>query len=135
MNNQISKLLTQIVLNQTDTQEKRKMETQTAVEVFEAELELRFVKDFLDLLILQLIKAQPTWGYKIIKKTEAQYGVKLRHGALYPMLSTLETKGLIKSQKQLKKGRIRKIYEITPEGKKLLQAYHNFLKEQTSKKA
>jgi DNA-binding PadR family transcriptional regulator len=110
------------------------MENQTLAEVFTAELERRFVKDFLDILILQLVQTQPTWGYKIIKKTEAKYGVKLRHGALYPLLNALETKGLITSRKELEKGRIRKIYEITPGGKKLLQTYQNFLKEQTSMK-
>jgi len=108
------------------------MENQTAAETFAAELNRRFIKGFLDLLILQMVQTQPTWGYKIIKKTQAKYGVKLRHGALYPMLNTLETKGFITSRKELEKGRIRKIYEITPEGKKLLRIYHNFLKEQTT---
>jgi DNA-binding PadR family transcriptional regulator len=109
------------------------MENSESVEVFTAELEHRFVKDFLDILILQLVETQPMWGYKIMKKTEAKYGVKLRHGALYPMLNNLEAKGFITSKKELEKGRVRKIYEITPEGKLLLQAYHNVLKEQTVK--
>jgi DNA-binding PadR family transcriptional regulator len=101
-------------------------------QVFEEELKRRFVNDFLDLLILQLVKAQPAWGYNIIKKTEAKYGVKLRHGALYPMLSMLETEGLINSRKEIKKGRVRKTYEITKEGTKLLHIYYSFLKEQTT---
>jgi len=109
------------------------MENSESVEVFAAELERRFVKDFLDILILQLVETQPTWGYKIIKKTEEKHGVKLRHGALYPMLNNLEAKGFMTSKKELEKGRVRKIYGITPEGKLLLQAYHNFLKEQTTK--
>jgi len=107
------------------------MQNQTVGEVFETEIKRRFAKDFLDLLILQLVQTQPIWGYNIIKKTEARYGVKLRHGALYPMLNTLEARGLITSKKELKKGRVRKTYKITPEGKKILQTYHNFLKEQT----
>lgn len=110
------------------------MESPTVNEVFEKNLGNRFVKNFLDMVILQLVQIQPTWGYSIIKKTEAKYGIKLRHGALYPMLNSLEAKGLITSRKELEKGRIRKTYEITPEGKKLLQIYHNFLKEQTAKK-
>ncbi len=61
-------------------------------EVLETELKRRFLSAFLDLLILRLVHTQPTWGYSIIKKTEASYGVKLRHGALYPMLNTLENK-------------------------------------------
>jgi len=109
------------------------MGNQTVSDGFEAELKHRFVKGFLDLLILQLVQTQPAWGYNIIKETEAKYGVKLRHGALYPMLNALETKGLITSRKDLEKGRVRRIYKITPEGKKLLQMYHNFLKDQTVK--
>jgi len=106
------------------------MENQTVGEVFETEIKRRFIKDFLDFLILQLVQTQPTWGYNIIKETEAKYGLKLRHGALYPMLNTLEVRGLITSTKELKKGRIRKTYKITPDGKNLLQTYHDFLKAQ-----
>jgi len=111
-----------------------KMEGNAEVEVFAKELERRFIKDFLDLLILQLVEAQPVWGYRIIKETQRKYGIRLRHGALYPTLNTLETKGFIRSKKELEKGRVRKIYEITPPGKKLLDTYHDFLKKQISKK-
>jgi len=109
------------------------MVDQESVEVFTHQIRRRFVKSFLDMLILRLVEAKPTWGYDIIKKTESKYKVKLRHGALYPMLKKLEAKGYVKSRKQLQKGRVRKIYEITREGKKLLHTYHNFLKEQTTK--
>jgi DNA-binding PadR family transcriptional regulator len=70
------------------------------------------------------------WGYKIIKKTESLFEVKLRHGALYPLLNSLEEEGYAKSKKITKKGRVRKIYRITPKGKRLVKAYHQFLKEQ-----
>ena len=110
------------------------MKNDESDQVFEAELKRRFVKDFLDLLVLQMVKNRPAWGYKIIKETEKRCGVKLRHGALYPMLNTLETKGLLVSRKELEKGRIRKTYRITSQGKRLLQIYHDFLEEQTSEK-
>jgi DNA-binding PadR family transcriptional regulator len=105
-----------------------------SVEVFTDEIKRRFAKSFLDILILQLIESEATWGYGIIKKTEADYKVKLRHGALYPMLSILEKKGYITSRKELEKGRQRKIYEITSEGRKLLKSYHDFLRDQDSKR-
>jgi DNA-binding PadR family transcriptional regulator len=82
------------------------------------------------MLILRLVEAEPTWGYDIIKKTETAYQVKLRHGALYPMLNKLEAKGFVKSKKELQKGRVRKIYEITMKGKQLLHAYYDSLREQ-----
>jgi len=94
------------------------------------EMKKRFVKNFLDLILLQLIKTKPMWGYKIIKSTEQHFGVKLRHGALYPMLNAMETAGFLRSERALVKGRMRKIYEITPKGKQLIDSYHSFLEEQ-----
>jgi DNA-binding PadR family transcriptional regulator len=73
------------------------------------------------------------WGYKIIKKTEKLFGIKLRHGALYPLLNTLEKQGYTKSGKTTQQGRTRKVYEITPKGKQLVEAYYDFLKEQLEK--
>ena len=111
------------------------MKNEESVEILMYKLKHRFAKGFLDLLILQMVEAKPTWGYDIIKKTEATYKVKLRHGALYPMLNKLKAKGLIKCRRELQKGRVRKIYEITKDGKLLLNAYYGFLMEQMPKKA
>ena len=73
------------------------------------------------------------WGYKIIKKTEKLFGIKLRHGALYPLLNTLETEGYVKSEKTTKRGRVRKVYKITQKGTELIGAYHEVLKDQLEK--
>ena len=70
------------------------------------------------------------WGYKIKKKVEANFEIKLRHGALYPLLNSLEAKNYVKSTKITKGGRVRKVYEITQDGIKLVDAYRNFLKQQ-----
>lgn len=99
-------------------------------EAFMKDMKRRFVKSFLDLLILRLIQDEPVWGYKILKETERLYQVKLRHGALYPLLNKLKTNGYIRSEQELHKGRIRKIYQITPSGTQLLSTYQNFLGHQ-----
>ena len=70
------------------------------------------------------------WGYRIIKKTERLFGIKLRHGALYPLLNQLEVNGYVRSKKIAKGGRVRKVYEITSKGIQLVDAYYDFLKEQ-----
>ena len=93
----------------------------------------RITRNFLDILILRLIQEEPMWGYKIIKKTESLFELKLRHGALYPLLNTLEAEGYARSEKITKKGRIRKVYEITPKGIQLINTYHEVLKEQLEK--
>ena len=90
----------------------------------------RITRNFLDILVLRLIQTEPMWGYKIIKKTRSLFGVKLRHGALYPLLNSLEAEGYARSKKITKEGRVRKVYHITPKGKRLINAYHEFLKEQ-----
>ena len=90
----------------------------------------RIARNFLDILILRLIQAEPMWGYKIIKKTQRLFGIKLRHGALYPLLNSLEDNSYIKSNKITKDGRVRKVYEITPKGTQLIDAYNDFLKQQ-----
>ena len=105
------------------------MKNEKSVNVLVDEIWRRFAKSFLDILILRLVDTEATWGYDIIKKTETQYRIKLRHGALYPMLNELEAKGLVKSKRELHKGRTRKIYEITKDGTQLLGAYYDFIKE------
>ena len=90
----------------------------------------RIHKNFLDILVLRLTQAEQMWGYKIIKKTEKLFGIKLRHGAIYPLLNSLETDNYVKSTKTTKGGRIRKVYEITPKGTELVDAYNSFLKQQ-----
>ena len=72
-------------------------------------------------------------GVQIIKKTRRLFEIKLRHGALYPLLNTLETEGYARSEKITKDGRIRKVYDITPKGTQLVDTYYMFLKEQLEK--
>ena len=56
--------------------------------------------------------------------------MKLRHGALYPTLNSLEEKGFVESRKQEKDGRARKVYTITENGKTYIQTYYSILKGQ-----
>jgi PadR family transcriptional regulator PadR len=99
-------------------------------ETYRKELVQRIIKNLLDIQLLRMVQAQPQWGYNIKKKVETKFHIKLRHGALYPMLNSLEKKGYLTSQKQTKSGRARKVYTITENGKKYLQSYYSVLKEQ-----
>ena len=63
------------------------------------------------------------WGYKIKKHMETRFDVKLRHGALYPLLNALEEGGFLTSQKQQQGGRTRKVYAITKKGKQYTETY------------
>jgi len=103
-------------------------------EIFRNQIVQRIARNFLDILILRLVKAEPMWGYKIKKEVETKFGVKIRHGALYPLLNTLENNGFLRSRKEIKEGRTRKIYEITSKGIQLVDTYHEILKEQIQMK-
>lgn len=99
-------------------------------ETFRKQLVQRFSRNFLDIHILRLIQAKPMWGYNIIKKTEELLDIKLRHGAVYPLLNSLEARGFLRSRKEVKGRRVRKIYEITSRGIQLLEAYYDYLRAQ-----
>ncbi|XHH09486.1 MAG: PadR family transcriptional regulator [Candidatus Bathyarchaeia archaeon] len=99
-------------------------------ETYKKQIVQRIIKNLLDIQLLRMVKAEQLWGYKIKKQVEANFHVKLRHGALYPTLNSLERKGFLESHKQQKNGRARKVYTITEQGKEYLQAYDIILNEQ-----
>jgi len=103
-------------------------------EAFKKELVQRITRNLLDIQILRLIQTEPMWGYKIKKQAETRFGVKLRHGALYPLLNTMEKESFVTSQKQQQGGRTRKVYTITKKGEEYLEAYDCILKEQLENK-
>jgi len=70
------------------------------------------------------------WGYMIKKQAEVRFDVKLRHGALYPLLNNLENESFLTSEKQSSGGRTRKVYKITQRGMHYLEAYDCVLKAQ-----
>jgi PadR family transcriptional regulator PadR len=99
-------------------------------ESYKQEIVQRITRNLLDIQILRLIETQPMWGYMIKKETETRYGVKLRHGALYPLLNTLERESFLTSQGERHGGRTRKVYTLTRKGQQYLEAYENVLREQ-----
>jgi DNA-binding PadR family transcriptional regulator len=99
-------------------------------ENYHEEIVQRITKNLLDIQLLRMLQAQPLWGYRIKKKMETDFHIKLRHGALYPLLNSLEQKGFLASQRQQQGGRARKVYTVTKTGRNYLQAYYAILKEQ-----
>jgi DNA-binding PadR family transcriptional regulator len=114
-------------MKKQDTDQK---EGKSMPEAYREEIVQRITKNLLDIQLLRLVQQQPLWGYKIKKKVETDFHIRLRHGALYPMLNSMERKGFLTSQKQQQGGRARKVYTITKEGVKYLGAYYDILKKQ-----
>ena len=103
-------------------------------EEYRKELVQRITKNLLDVQLLRLIEIQPMWGYRIKKTVESELNIKLRHGALYPMLNRLEKEGFLTSERQQRGGRARKVYTATAKGKEYLESYYAVLKEQMRSK-
>jgi len=99
-------------------------------EAYRKEIVQHIIRNLLEMQLLRIVQNQPIWGYKIKKQVEADFNIKLRHGALYPALNTLEARGFLESKKEQKCGRSRKIYSITEDGKIYLQTYYGILHAQ-----
>jgi len=99
-------------------------------EIFRKEIVQRITRNLLDIQVLRLVQTEPMWGYKIKKQAEAKFGVRLRHGALYPLLNALERESFLTSQNQKQGRRTRKVYTLTRKGQQYIEAYNSILKEQ-----
>lgn len=91
-------------------------------------------RNLLDVQIVRLLATQPMWGYMVKKQVEARFNVKLRHGALYPMLNSLEKQGFLAGQQERQGGRRRKVYAITRRGEEYIELYNTILGEQLDSK-
>jgi DNA-binding PadR family transcriptional regulator len=69
--------------------------------------------------ILQHAQEGGTFGLGLIEEL-ARHGYKLSAGTLYPLLHSMERKGLLRSHDHLEAGRIRRVYTSTPRGRKAL---------------
>jgi len=77
----------------------------------------------LDLIVLQLLRAEPTNGYDLTLRIQAvsREVLQVNAGSLYPALYRLEEKGLIKAKwEETPNGRRAKVYSLTAAGRKQL---------------
>lgn len=71
--------------------------------------------------ILHHAAHEPIFGLGIVEEL-ARHGYKLSPGTLYPILHGLETKGYLRSTEKRMGRTVRRVYRITPRGKKALDA-------------
>ena len=77
----------------------------------------------LDLIVLQLLRAEPTNGYELAQRIQAisRDVLSVNAGSLYPALYRLEAKDLIRAEwEESKTGRKVKVYSLTASGRKAL---------------
>jgi len=64
------------------------------------ELNKRFIRQSLDVMILGLLKQQPMSGFEIIKFVHERFGILLSAGTVYPLLHFLKEEGLLNTIKE-----------------------------------
>ena len=77
----------------------------------------------LDLIVLQLLRAEPTNGYDLTLRIQAisRDVLSVNAGSLYPALYRLESRGMIKAAwAETEKGRRAKVYSLTAAGSRYL---------------
>jgi len=79
-----------------------------------------FFLGFIKIHILYHASKEPIYGTGIMEELE-RHGYHVSPGLIYPTLKSLEKQGLLKSNKQVIQGKVRKYYKITAKGLKLME--------------
>lgn len=81
------------------------------------------VSGSMGMLILRLLSEKDMYGYEMIDtlKKRSENVFELKAGTLYPLLHGLEEKKFLNSYEQEVLGKVRKYYQITPEGRRHLE--------------
>jgi DNA-binding PadR family transcriptional regulator len=81
-----------------------------------------FVSDFSRFYILTILYEGPQHGYSIISKFRKRIGKEISPSLVYPFLSQLEKKGLVRHLLKPVGEKKRKVFELTEKGKELCKA-------------
>ena len=75
------------------------------------------------MLLLKLLSEKDMYGYEMIEtlRERSQNVFELKAGTLYPLLHTMEEKGMLEVYEREAGGKIRKYYSITKQGRKVLR--------------
>jgi PadR family transcriptional regulator, regulatory protein PadR len=82
-----------------------------------------FLTGTLELIVLQLLQAEPTNGYDLTLRIQAISNdvLNVNAGSLYPALYRLEQRGLLRAEwARSDGGRRAKVYSVTAEGRRQL---------------
>ena len=90
------------------------------------------LKGHLDGILLAVLEPEPRHGYAIMEALRVRSGgqVDLPTGTVYPALHRLERAGLVRASWSAAGGRRRRVYELTPAGRRALDSecstWHDF---------
>jgi PadR family transcriptional regulator PadR len=85
------------------------------------------LRGHLESMVLSVLEHEEAHGFEVLRRLE-QTGcgaLKLREGSLYPALYRLEKQGMVKARweegESARRGPRRRLYRITPKGRRLLR--------------
>ena len=78
----------------------------------------RFLREFMDVLIMVKIREGKTSGYDILSYCHTNFDYLVSPGTVYAVLYNMERDGLIKAQTRDRK----RVYTLTPKGKATIKA-------------
>ncbi|MBI4393473.1 MAG: PadR family transcriptional regulator [Euryarchaeota archaeon] len=84
----------------------------------------QLMRGLIEPLLLESMARGPKHGYALIKEVESLFGVAPNKNQIYPLLSRLESEGLI-SGKADKEGRGKTEFSLTAKGRTLLDDYRS----------
>lgn len=82
-------------------------------------MENEFFSGFIRLHILYHASEDSIFGLGILRELR-RHGYELSPGTLYPILHRMEERGILKSEKELVAGKVRRVYRITESGRETL---------------
>ena len=90
-------------------------------------MDSRLLAGTIELLVLDVVSRGATYGYEIsqVVTHRSRGHFELKEGSLYPALHRLERQKLLRSFWQEVDGRRRKYYDLTPAGRKAVEARRN----------
>lgn len=106
--------------NSRTVQQKDRLRKMLKTLTIQKEVSNKLMKGLLDLVVLQFLGNQPMHGYQVITKIRKNYGVYFGPSTVYPLLNSLEKKGLVKGDWNMSFDRPRKIYSLTSSGQSML---------------
>ncbi len=86
-------------------------------------LDKTLISGSMSMLLLKLLEEKDMYGYEMIEtlRSRSNQVFELKAGTMYPLLHTLEDKGLLSVYEKEVNGKVRKYYSITGEGTRCLK--------------
>ena len=84
-------------------------------------MDTQLKKGLLEGCVLASLRHEESYGYKIISDISPY--IDISESTLYPILKRLEATGCLRTYSRAHKGRLRKYYQITPQGKRRLKEF------------